>query len=191
MTSGDAWTATNALPRRSWPISPSCSRTASTGGPRMSSRCSRPRGPAYPWWSSSASAAARWSSSTADAVAQAQNPVTLDDDARIPQQVLGVDRAEVLLAPAEDHRYDVHRHLVHQAQRQRLPTDVAGAHRDHTVSGTLLRVLHGSGDVAEERHVGFGVPARRLRTVGHHDQAIPGTWRDAPRPPPRRSACRR
>ena len=41
-----------------------------------------------------------------------------------------VDGAEIALAGAEDHRHHVHRHLVHQAQRQRLAADVARRHRD-------------------------------------------------------------
>jgi uncharacterized protein DUF1905 len=44
--------------------------------------------------------------------------------------VLGLDRPEVPLARAEDHRHDVHRHLVHQAEGKCLPADIARRHDD-------------------------------------------------------------
>jgi len=69
-----------------------------------------------------------------------QDPVAPDDQVGILEQVLAGYRPEVALAGAEHHRHDVHRHLVHQAECERLPADVARRHRDGALPGEILRL---------------------------------------------------
>src|SRR5579875_2973471 len=65
-------------------------------------------------------------------IAQVHHPSSLDDDVRIVEQALPVDRAEVSLAGTEDDRHDVHRDLIDQAERESLAADVACGQGDIT-----------------------------------------------------------
>jgi len=112
--------------------------------------------------------------SAPDAISQVEDPVALDDNARILEHVLGISRAEVPLAFAEHHGYDVHRHLIHQAERERLTPDVARTDRDHTVTCSSLGLMHRGGDVLDERDISLGVPTLRFGSVGHHNQMLSG-----------------
>ena len=86
------------------------------------------------------------------------HPVTLDDHARIVENLLRIQRAEVPLALAEHHWHHIHRHLVHEAERKCLAPDVSGADRNDTVTGAPLGLLHRGCDVLKERHVSVGMP---------------------------------
>ena len=99
----------------------------------------------------------RPSLSAADAISQVEHPVALDDHAGILENLLR-PRAEEPLALAEHHGYDVHRHLVHEAERERLAADVPGADRDDAVTGPSLRLFHRGRDVLEERDISLGMP---------------------------------
>src|SRR5215204_2382292 len=111
--------------------------------------------------------------SAAYPVARVQHPVAPDDHVRVLQQVLAVHRPEVLLAGPEHHRDDVHRHLVHQAEREGLPADVARRYRHGALPGELLRLRDGLLDIVDEVVRRLRVPPVRLGPVRHHDHVLP------------------
>lgn len=80
----------------------------------------------------------RLNPSAASPAAKVEHAIAADDNVGVLQQVLAIDRAEVPLARAEHNWDDVHRYLVHQAQRQGLPTDVARRHGDDTRASELF-----------------------------------------------------
>src|SRR5262252_3880764 len=112
--------------------------------------------------------------SAADAITQVQYPIALDHDVRIIEQLLAVDRAEEAPAGAEDHRHDVHRHLVDQAER--LAADVAGRHADRAISGEFLALGDRLPHIADEVVRRLRVPPVRLRPVRHDDHVGAGRW---------------
>src|SRR5829696_6280747 len=111
--------------------------------------------------------------SAAHPVAQVQHPVAPDHHVRVLQQVLAVHRPEVPLAGPEHHRDDVHRHLVHQAEREGLPADVARRYRHGALPGELLRLRDGLLDIVDEVVRRLRVPPVRLGPVRHHDHVLP------------------
>src|SRR5215211_1038738 len=111
--------------------------------------------------------------SAAHPVAQVQHPVAPDDHVGVLQQVLAVHRPEVPLTGPEHHRGDVHRHLVHQAEREGLPADVARRYRHGALPGELLRLRDGLRDIVDEVVRRLRVPPVRLGPVRHHDHVLP------------------
>lgn len=108
--------------------------------------------------------------------AQVWDPITLDHHVGVLQQVLTVDATEVPFAGIEHDRRDVHRHLVHQARRECLPTHVTRRDTDHPTVGQMSVRLDGLGDTGDEMVRGLpgatppvcrdGTPRRRVPRPG-------------------------
>src|SRR3954468_22158608 len=81
-----------------------------------------------------------------DRVVQVQHAVTLDHLVGVVEEDGAGVAAEEPHPVAEDHWGGVHRHLVDEARRERLPAHVARAHGDQTVPGELLGERHGGLD---------------------------------------------
>ena len=72
-----------------------------------------------------------------DGVVQVQHAVALDHLVGIVEEHRAGVAAEEAHPFAQDDRGDVHRDLVDQPRRERLPADVAGGHADQTVAREL------------------------------------------------------
>src|SRR5205814_9117334 len=76
--------------------------------------------------------------SALDCVVQVQHAVAADHLVGIVEEDGAGVAAEEAHPFTQNHRSDVHRDLVDQPCRERLPADVAGGHADKTVTGELL-----------------------------------------------------
>src|SRR5439155_17686160 len=108
--------------------------------------------------------------------------------------MLGIDRPEVPLARAEDHGHDVHRHLVHQAEGECLPADVARRHDDgahlREFPGLRDRLCHITDEVVRAlvtwvwmtrlKPRRLGSPPAGLGPVRHHDHVLARRRRPLP-----------
>lgn len=64
--------------------------------------------------------------------------MALEHRVRVLEQMLRIDAAEEALPCAEDHRHDVHSHLVDEAGSQRLTAQVTCGHLVRSIAGELL-----------------------------------------------------
>ena len=92
---------------------------------------------------------------------------------RVLQEVLAVDAADVSLARREHHWHDVDRYLVHEVQRQGLPTDVAGRHRNDARASKILRLGDGRWHIVDKVVRRLRVPLIRLRSMRHTARCSP------------------
>ena len=101
---------------------------------------------------------------------------------RVLEQVLAADWPEVPLARAEDHRHDVHRHLVHQAERECLAADspAATATTPSPASSLALSIALGTSSTkkydASECHPSAGPGAHHDHVLTRQQQSPPSRW---------------
>ena len=67
-----------------------------------------------------------------------KHPVALDHRVRTLEEVLRVNRPEEALVGTQDHRNDIHAHLVDQTCGKHLAAHVPGGDFDDPVTGQLL-----------------------------------------------------
>ena len=115
--------------------------------------------------------------SAPDCVVQVQHAVALDHLVGIAKEDGAGVAAEEAHPCTQNHRGDVHRDLVDQTCRERLPADVAGRHADQTITGELP----GERDARLDRPGGVegrvgvvGEPRLRQWAVGDNDQLVSG-----------------
>ena len=100
--------------------------------------------------------------SSADPEPQVQNPVALDDEMGVLQEMLPVDVPEEALARTEDDGNDIHRYLVDQPKLERLATDDTGGNADGAAARQVLCGRDRDSDVVDEVVRRLGMPSVRL-----------------------------
>jgi hypothetical protein len=112
-----------------------------------------------------------------DCVVKVQHPVALDHLVGIIEEDGAGVAAEEAHPFTQNHWGDVHRDLIDQSCRERLPAQVAGGNADETIAGQLL----GERDARLDRPGGVewcvrvvGEPRLRQGPVGDNDQLVPG-----------------